>query len=171
MNNYIIKLISNNCLSLIKLDEVKSFLRIDANHDDDFLINLINAGISKAEKFTCRKLLSKTWQISFEDFKNNFVIVPYNISQINNIMIDGLSQDIEFKISDFNKLNFKNMLEASSLIIEFNDKCILSDFELSELKIGILAYIDQVFHFRSQANILPAISKECFLNLRNYRIV
>lgn len=62
----------------VTLEEVKIYLRLDEESDEDSLLQiLIAAATEQAESFTQRRFITQTWILSFDEFCEVEIILPY----------------------------------------------------------------------------------------------
>ena len=71
-------LVSESTTEPVTVAELKTYLRMestDSTAEDVFLGNLITVARKQAENKTRRALVSKTWQLRFDDFQNDTAII------------------------------------------------------------------------------------------------
>ena len=62
----------------LNLQEVKQFLRVDHNDDDNLILGLITVARERAENITHRALITQTWQLYLDDWPNeDYIELPY----------------------------------------------------------------------------------------------
>ena len=65
----------------VELEDIKTHLRLDLGYteEDDYLMTLRSAAVSKIESMTNRKLMSQTYKAYFDDWSDgNYMELPYS---------------------------------------------------------------------------------------------
>ncbi|WP_425363362.1 head-tail connector protein [Candidatus Tisiphia endosymbiont of Hybos culiciformis] len=170
----IIELIPQTIWTLI---EVKNYMRIEGNYDDELIGGLIDAAITAAENFT--KLTIITRRIEFVcNIKNqqNFQLKYQPIKEITKIALTNNSESIELRSDQYyldhdRSLLFLNKkLENYQLIVEYiigYDKINIP----ASIKHGILMHIAEMYdRERQNGTSLSTEIKNLYLAYRQLKI-
>ncbi len=170
----IIELIPQTIWSLI---EVKNYMRIEGNYDDELISGLIDAAIMAAENFT--KLTIITKKIEFVcNIKNqqNFQLKYQPIKEIAKIALTNNSESIELRSDQYyldhdrSLLCLNKKLENYQLIVEYivgYDKINIP----ASIKHGILMHIAEMYdRERQNATSLSTEIKNLYLAYRQLKI-
>lgn len=86
-NNYSYTILEQLEQEIIDLKEVKNYIRITNDNDDELLRSMINSAIQIAENFTNLTLMNKVVEVQISDA--NILHLPFTpIKEITNIIID-----------------------------------------------------------------------------------
>ncbi|MCC8399480.1 MAG: head-tail connector protein [Rickettsia endosymbiont of Platyusa sonomae] len=170
----IIELIPQTIWALV---EVKNYMRIEGNYDDDLINSLIDAAIMAAENFT--KLAIITRRVEFVcNIKNqqNFQLKYQPIKELVKITLTNNSQSMELQSDQYyldhdrTLLCLNKKLENSQLIVEYivgYDKMHIP----ASIRHGILMHIAEMYdRERQNATSLSTEIKNLYLPYRQLRI-
>ncbi|MFY9589574.1 head-tail connector protein [Rickettsia endosymbiont of Halotydeus destructor] len=172
-NNFqIIKIFPQKIWSL---EQVKNYMRIEGNYDDDLILGIIDAAITAAENFTKLNFISKYVKfICNTQGKNNFALKYQPIKEIVKVtkqlkdQIVELTNDQYFFDNDI--LRLKQKLANDELIVEY-----VSGFEENNIphsiKHGIMLHIAEMYDRQGQSSVgLSPEVKNLYLPYRNIQI-
>ncbi|MCC8371432.1 MAG: head-tail connector protein [Rickettsia endosymbiont of Pseudomimeciton antennatum] len=170
----IIELIPQTIWTLV---EVKNYMRIEGNYDDDLISSLIDAAIMSAENFT--KLMIITRRIEFVcniTNQQNFQLKYQPIKELVKITLTNSSEFIELGSDQYHLdheralLCLNKKLENCQLIVEYivgYDKINIP----ASIKHGILMHIAEMYdRERQNATSLSTEIKNLYLPYRQLRI-
>ncbi|WP_341756695.1 MULTISPECIES: head-tail connector protein [unclassified Candidatus Tisiphia] len=170
----IIELIPQTIWSLA---EVKNYMRIEGNYDDELISGLIDAAITAAENFT--KLTIITRRVEFVcNIKNqqNFQLKYQPIKKLVKITLTNSSELIELQSDQYyldqdrSLLCLNKKLENYRLIVEYiigYDKINIP----ASIKYGILMHIAEMYdRERQNATSLSTEIKNLYLAYRQFKI-
>lgn len=79
--------ISHNTSLPLDLKEVKTYLKITNNYDDELLNNLISSVVCRCENYTGLSLITKTWRADYPSL-NKKLLIPFRpLKKVNKITI------------------------------------------------------------------------------------
>jgi uncharacterized phiE125 gp8 family phage protein len=92
--NRVIKQINSNKNEIISLKKAKNYLRIDHNHDDELIAEMIEIATESAENYLGSKLQKSDWKITiYDNFTAKINLIHNPISEVKQIKINRLNQD------------------------------------------------------------------------------
>lgn len=172
----IINIISEEENTIITLNEIKNFLRIDFSDDDDLLKKSLNTATKQCEIAISQTLNKKTYKLSFYNQVNK--IVKLNNPPIINITsvktVDTEGKEIEINQDLYN-------LDIISGILIF--KCQLNNFYRidivysagyenvpEDLKQGILFHVAKMYEDKCGYSPIPKASFNIYKNYKTIRL-
>lgn len=159
---------------IFTLDEVKNFLRVSYDHDDDLINNLISAAIATAEEFIGITILQR--QIEFKTYTNNrFCYLKYGL--VHQILEISIMKDHNKNILNQDQYSFcasKNKVELSKSYIstQITVKYVAGMFKetiSNSLRQALLMHIS-IMYERTDNNILPNEIRSIYLLKRKYKL-
>ena len=155
----ILNIKSYSSIPIIELSEVKNFLKVEFEEDDNLIKNLINTAIFQCEKIINKSLLEKTYIYSIYTYQKK-IILPYpTIKTINKIEIitknnSSLLDTNEYFIDNVsNSIIFKNNIQSVYRIdIEYTTNSNLIE---NDLKQALLMHIAQLYENRNGNFTMP----------------
>ncbi len=160
----------------IDLDDVKNFLKVDFNDDDDFITRLIKTASAQCETNINKTLVERTYVYSLYELRKQFIVLPYQpIKSIENISLtkmDGSILNIEDENYDLDIIggivNFKSLFDNFyRLDIEY--KAGLSNIG-DELIHAMLMHIARMYEDRSGYSAMPLSSMNIYKKYREVRL-
>jgi uncharacterized phiE125 gp8 family phage protein len=171
-NNFqIIKIFPQQIWSLA---QVKNYLRVEANYDDDLISGLIDAAITAAENFTKLNFIEKYIKFTCNiAWKKNFLLKYQPLKEILRLTIKQHDQGQELSIDhyffDKSILTLKHELSGGELVVEY-----ISGYDGSiphAIKHGIILHIAEMYDRQGQNSIgLSKEVKNLYLPYRNIQI-
>jgi uncharacterized phiE125 gp8 family phage protein len=159
------------------LSEVKNYLRIEGNYDDDLIASLTDAAIIAAENFTKLSIISKKLRFTC-NIKNqrSFDLKYHPIKEISKISLINNEEEIELQDNKYCISSDKPILYLSDrfpydkLIVEY-----LIGFNKGNIpqsiRHGVLIHIAEMYdRGRQNSNILSLEIKNLYLPYRQPRI-
>lgn len=157
------------------LEQVKNYMRVEANYDDDLITGLIDAAITAAENFTKLNFISKQVRFICNIYgKKEFLLKYQPLLKI--LAVNKKSRDMEVNLTlddyiiDQNVLTLNKALNNDELTIEY-----ISGYDKVNIphaiKHGIMLHIAEMYD--RQATNCIGLSKEVknlYLPYRNIRI-
>lgn len=169
----IINVLSEKDTDVIKLTEIKNFLRIDFDDDDNLLKELLKSAIKQCELYISKSLVQKIYKFSiYNSINNNLVELPYppiisiesvsiidkNNNSINyiNYLLDTISNTIIF-----------NVLPSNFYRIDITYKSGYAEIP-DDIKQGLLFHISKMYEDKVGYSPIPKASLNIY---RNYKII
>lgn len=108
----IINILNELDTSIIDLSEIKNFLRIDFDEDDNLLNRLLKSAIKQCELYISRSITQKTYRLSLYNRVGKFINLLYfpvtNVTSID--IIDKNNNTVKFKNYTFDQISNKVIL-------------------------------------------------------------
>jgi uncharacterized phiE125 gp8 family phage protein len=159
----------------VNLNEVKAFLRVSNNNEDESLQKLLTSARFAAENFMRLSLIRKNCQISIKNFSNyelsltsgpvNHIskIISYDVYKRQKV----ISKDFYHLDADLDMVIFATHLISPKLIVEYvsgfdNENC------PSDIKLGLLMHIAAIYENRLGNITIPKASLSLY---SPYRII
>lgn len=170
----ILNIKSYSSIPIIELSEVKNFLKVEFEEDDNLIKNLINTAIFQCEKIINKSLLEKTYIYSIYTYQKK-IILPYpTIKIINKIEIitknnSSLLDTNEYFIDNVsNSIIFKNNIQSVYRIdIEYTTNSNLIE---NDLKQALLMHIAQLYENRNGNFTMPNNVLNIYYQHKNIKI-
>lgn len=169
----IINILSETDSEIINLSEIKNFLRIDFEDDDNLLKRLLKSAIKRCELYISQSLNLKTYQLSlYKIDKEIKLIYPpiINITSIN--IVDKNNNSIEFKNYIFDKIS--NKIIFNNIPSNFYRVDIIYEAGYTEvpddLKQALLFHISKMYEDKNGYSPIPKASLNIYRNYRTIRI-
>lgn len=170
----ILNIKSYSSIPIIELSEVKNFLKVEFEEDDNLIKNLINTAIFQCEKIINKSLLEKTYIYSIYTYQKK-IILPYpTIKTINKIEIitknnSSLLDTNEYFIDNVsNSIIFKNNIQSVYRIdIEYTTNSNLIE---NDLKQALLMHIAQLYENRNGNFTMPNNVLNIYYQHKNIKI-
>ena len=133
----------------VTLLEVKNYLRITNNRDDDYINSIIPNARIRAERYLNSDIVSKQRREYFAEICEpiNFRYSP--ISTVDSVTIDGVTMivDTDYTVEGLDNPLFKlEQSSASKVAITYTT----SGLDSSLVKPGILALVAELYHSRTE---------------------
>lgn len=94
--------ISESKQSLLSIQEIKNFLRIDGDHEDANLNDAIKSVIAEVERKTNFAILQSEWKLKVLNFSGNYIAIPkVNAKQIIKIMVEVHGKTLTLDRSEY----------------------------------------------------------------------
>lgn len=181
MNQYpFIQLKTKPANRVFTLQEVKDFLRVDSNYDNDLINNLQIAVTEVAEKYTSKALIYQTWQIIYDNLQENKVILPISpIVSISSIkQIDKYGNEHILNVADYELCKIQNTVSFLNYLYNSNKTIIeyvagYSDDSLNipqAIKQGILNHIGHIYDGKGEVAELPLNTKILYSAYKKMRL-
>ena len=170
----IINISEEQDINIMDLAEIKNFLRIDFDNDDNLLKELLKSAIRQCELYTSKSLYQKTYKFSTYKNVTNILNLPYSplisITSVN--IIDKNNNSIEY-------INYTLDTISSSIIF----KSLPNDFYRidityksgytqlpNDIKQGLLFHISKMYEDKVGYSPIPKASLNIYRNYRTIRI-
>jgi len=172
VNKYSIELYQAPESEPITLDEVKTFLRIDGDSENDSISIMISAARMAAEKYMRNSIISQKWKLSFDEITNCKVSLPYGpvtaIDSVNLISTSGEStefSDTNYYLTAGNRsIYFSQIPNGRRVEIIFSTGMAEDATTVSALiKQGLLAHIAFMYE-RKQLDVEPGSTAKSLYN-------
>lgn len=174
-----IKQVTAPAIEAVTIDEVKSFLRIDNNFEDDLLQKIISSARILVEEYTKRSLISQSWKISFDDFApRNVRLVRgpvIEVSSVNVISETGVVTAVaaaNYQLSASKEyLVFESFIAGNKIEINYNTGYGASAASIPEpLKLAILTLCNKIYERRPEAFHIDEGIKTLINPFRTYEL-
>ena len=175
----IVKIYEDSLVNPLTLEEVKNFLRVDGDTDNDLITKLIKTATKKCETYIGKSLITKKYKLIFEDHSSESFRLPYgpvqSIESItifdfnnNSSVIDSSQYIIE---QDLNKLTANILISGHKVEILYTSGygATASDVP-DDLKQGILFHIARLYDDRGGYSMLPNASIILYNQYKNIRL-
>lgn len=171
--NLILKRLDNKLPNFLDLEEIKKYLRVDFNEDDDVLVSLAIAVCEKAESFMSINLLERSVkQVVSGVFTSSIKLYQEPVIKVENVLIGDnaiSSQEWIFNLHN-NYVDFNSGVQSSSQItIDY-----ISGFTQRNIshaiKIGILEHIEFLYDGHSLNSDIPSSSIALYSVFRNLKV-
>jgi len=146
---------------IVSMREIKSFLRIENDEDDQLLQEMLKAAIVIAESYIGKEIGQKTLKIEFDNISSNlFSFGEIKFSQITEIF--GFKNQNKYQIKNYFKTSkgviIKDYYNYDKLEIICRSGHSIEDKLTPVIKMSLLAYIALLYENRSGGaqNILDA---------------
>jgi hypothetical protein len=171
--NLILKRLDNDLPKFLTLDEIKLYLRVDFQEDDQLLINLAVAACEKAENFTALNLLERfVKQVAFDVCGSEIQLHHAPIMKIESVLDENnlpISSEIWVFNEHDNKIEFLSEQRSSKISIHYISGFTRSNIAQS-IKIGLLEYISSLYDGNSVDLDIPFNSIDLYSAYRNKKI-
>ena len=157
------------------LEDVKNYLRITSDFDNELITHLLETSVKIAENFTGMNLIQKKISMSSTDRNARRFFLKYTpITEIQKIIIKCNNVEAEIASNDYlinlatATLELLKELKRDEIIIDYSigiDQKLLP----SDIKQGILIHTCRMFE-RQEGNSLPMEVKNLYAFYRNIRI-
>lgn len=173
----IFKIIKRIPQKIWELEDIKNYIRISHNYDDNLIYTLLNASINAAENFTGLSITEKEVQFVCSVKKNKSYLLKYApITEITKITLKKKDEEEIIKIEDYYLDISRSIvyLETSStdadLLIDyvcgFNENTIPG-----AIKYGVLMHSAYMYDREDQSDsLLPLEIKNLYIPYRQLRI-
>ena len=170
----ILNIKSYSSIPIIELSEVKNFLKVEFEEDDNLIKNLINTAIFQCEKIINKSLLEKTYIYSIYTYQKK-IILPYpTIKTINKIEIITKNNSSVLDTNEYfidnvsNSIIFKNNIQSVYRIdIEYTTNSNLIE---NDLKQALLMHIAQLYENRNGNFTMPNNVLNIYYQHKNIKI-
>lgn len=170
----IINILTEQDANIIDLAEIKNFLRIDFDDDDNLLRELLKTAVKQCELYISKSLSEKNYKLSVYECATNTLNLPYPpVISVNSItIIDKYNNNIEYTnylldtIS--NKIIFRNLPNNFYRI----DIIYTSGYTKipDDIKQGILFHISKMYEDKVGYSPIPKASLGIYKNYKTMRI-
>ncbi len=170
----IINILTEQDANIIDLAEIKNFLRIDFDDDDNLLKELLKTAVKQCELYISKSLSEKNYKLSVYECATNTLNLPYPpVISVNSItIIDKYNNNIEYTnylldtIS--NKIIFRNLPNNFYRI----DIIYTSGYTKipDDIKQGILFHISKMYEDKVGYSPIPKASLGIYKNYKTMRI-
>lgn len=170
----IINVLTEQDANIIDLAEIKNFLRIDFDDDDNLLKELLKTAVKQCELYISKSLSEKNYKLSVYECTTNTLNLPYPpVISVNSItIIDKYNNNIEYTnylldtIS--NKIIFRNLPSNFYRI----DIIYTSGYTKipDDIKQGILFHISKMYEDKVGYSPIPKASLGIYKNYKTMRI-
>ena len=170
----IINVLTEQDANIIDLAEIKNFLRIDFDDDDNLLRELLKTAVKQCELYISKSLSEKNYKLSVYECATNTLNLPYPpVISVNSItIIDKYNNNIEYTnylldtIS--NKIIFRNLPNNFYRI----DIIYTSGYTKipDDIKQGILFHISKMYEDKVGYSPIPKASLGIYKNYKTMRI-
>lgn len=151
----------------LTLDQIKSFLRIDHDIEDQLLRSLLASATLHIEKCMERSLLTQTWEVIYKCQNNKYMFLPMGpVQEIellqfytqNNEYLEIDSSNYSISL-DKNYINFNTLFVADQLHIRYKAGFANTPEHIPEdIQIALLTYITTMYENRSGFTDIPKLS-------------
>lgn len=156
--------------TILSLNYIKNYLRIDNNCDDDFLQNALLVAISYAEKITGYILGTKTLKttITLKTATQKLNDFPFIINEIISITNNGEAlQATQYQLSNGNILFTKQT--SGTIEIEFKTGISATSIP-QDIKQAILQHIATMYQNKNGNYTIPQAVQNTYSQYKNIRI-
>lgn len=92
------KIVSQDPLNLVTLDEVKKQCRVFTTFEDDYLTSLILPYCEMAQSYTCRMLTPGTATVLIEGYQSDILLPFGEVTEVTSVVLDDVDvTDFTFK--------------------------------------------------------------------------
>ncbi|MCC8377735.1 MAG: head-tail connector protein [Rickettsia endosymbiont of Graphium doson] len=157
------------------LEQVKNYMRVEANYDDDLILGLIDAAITAAENFTKLNFISKQIKFVCNIYGKREFLLKYNpVLRILKVTKKFKDQENELTLDDYvidqNILALTKSLNNEELTVEYIS-CYDKDNIPHAIKHGIMLHIAEMYDRQAQNCVgLSKEVKNLYLPYRNIRM-
>ncbi|MGN7619213.1 MAG: head-tail connector protein [Ehrlichia sp.] len=145
----------------ISLSEVKSFLRVNNNKDDELINNLITMASEYAQWYIEKSLMKQTWQISCSRYIPGKIQLLFNpIIKVNHVKIinmTGQETIVDPKYyhvdTELSYISFYNQTNVNRIEILYEAGHINNSLIPAQIKHGILYHVAISYKNRESENI------------------
>lgn len=162
--------------SIISLEEIKNYLRIDFNNDDILLQNALNTATRQCELSISKSLNIKTYILSYFSNISQLVKLKFDpiISITKVIVIDNYNQHTQLNENEYNFDNINSTIKFKKQLINFYrvDIYYRAGFEKipEDLKQGILYHIAKIYEDKSGYNPIPKSSNAIYKTYKQIKL-
>lgn len=157
------------------LEQVKNYMRVEANYDDDLILGLIDAAITATENFTKLNFISKQIKFVCNIYGKREFLLKYNpVLRILKVTKKFKDQENELTLDDYvidqNILALTKSLNNEELTVEY-----ISGYDKDNIphaiKHGIMLHIAEMYDRQAQNCVgLSKEVKNLYLPYRNIRM-
>lgn len=170
----IISILTEENSNIIELSEIKNFLRIDFNDDDNLLKELLKSATKQCELYISQSLSKKTYKFSIYSITNNILKLPYppiiSITSVN--IVDKNNNSIEYTNFTLDPISssliFKN-LPSNFYRVDMTYKSGYSEIP-NDIKQGLLFHISKMYEDKVDYSPIPKASLSIYRNYKTIKI-
>ena len=183
MGVYKLKLNADSVIEPVSLSDMKSFLRVDYNDDDDLILSMIKAVRKQCENFTGRSLIEQNYSLFLDNIDRNAIQLPKQplISVLNVKVYDRDDMASVLSSDNYNvdligglvvlKTGVNSVRDYNGIEIEFTSGYgVLAEDVPNDLVEGIKRSVSYLYENRGDDKDISNYSKA--INLwQDYRVV
>lgn len=163
----------------VTLDEVKLYLRVDQNFDDDLIADLIVAARMSAESWLRQSLVTQSWKLSYADGVSGEIWLPMgpvnsiiSISTVDRTGLVTLVDSSAYHLPDGSVLEINNGINAYRVDILYAAGFGAASAVPSPVKRGMLTHIAALYDERGEGGLagLPEQSMALYMPFRELRL-
>lgn len=173
----IINISSEETNTILSIDEIKNFLRIDFNDDDNLLKKALNTATKQCELRISRTLVQKTYILSsYDPIKDNKIDLEYDpIKSITKIeVIDKEGNTKELSTSSYRLDKTRNCVYFLNIPTNYYkiDITYIAGYEVvpEDLKQALLFHIAKIYEDKSGYYPIPKASSNIYKNYKKIRL-
>ena len=161
--------------SVLNLDEVKNYLKIDFSEDDELLSNFIDTAQCQCETFINKSLTERVLVYSLYNYRDT-ILLPYSpinlIESVIGIGLDGSQEEVENYTLDSvgDILIFNGLKKYYRLDIEYSAGYKTSESIPVDLKQAMLMHIARMYEDRTGYSQLPINSMNIYRKYKQIKI-
>lgn len=174
-----IKQVAAPLVEAVTLAELKSFLRIDSDFEDDLLQKIISSARVLVEEYTKRSLINQSWKISFDDFApRNVRLVRGPVVEVTDVNIISAT-DVSTAVNPANYhlsaskeyLVFENFIAGKQIEINYTTGYGETGADVPEpLKLAILTLCSKIYERKPEAFQIDETLKSLINPFRTYEL-
>lgn len=158
---------------IISLSEIKNFLRIDFDDDNDLLIRLLKSALKICELYISQTLNPKVYQLSLYKIGREINLLYPPVIDVLSINIVNKNNDcLEYKNYMFDKIS--NKITLNNIPFDFYriDIVYKAGYTLvpDDLKQAILFHISKMYDDKTGYSPIPKASLNIYKNYKTIRI-
>lgn len=164
-------------VEVLSLDEIKSYLRINSNEDDDLLNNLQIAVRKTAESYTSKAFVQQEWEVVFDDLGSEKIILPITpiISLLSIKYLDKNDNEIIINESDYYLCKIQSVVTLKGtykkIIVNYIAGYSSDSSNVpSSIKQGMLNHIAFIYDGKGSPDKLPFDTKILYSSFKKIRI-
>lgn len=168
----IINILNELDTSIIDLSEIKNFLRIDFDEDDNLLNRLLKSAIKQCELYISRSITQKTYRLSLYNRVGKFINLLYfpvtNVTSID--IIDKNNNTIKFKNYTFDQISNKvtlNNIPTNFYRIDITYEAGYTKIP-DDIKQALLFHVAKMYDDKIGYSPIPKASLNIY---KNYKII
>ena len=151
MQQYFLEIIKKPINMPLNLEEVKTYLKIDHDIEDDLLMDFTKCVVEKFESYTEMLLMKQVCSVTYSNICGSLVILP--VKTTNKIISVSIDKepiiDAGFKLLERNKLDLGHIIHCDILNIVFEAGVAEFGNQISShLKILLLQHIAHLYENR-----------------------
>ena len=156
---------------IVSLKNTKQYLRIDHNHDDEIIKDMIDIATVSAENYIGIKIIKSDWKITIYDYLPSQINLIHNpVLSIKSFKIEKTNGETSYLLDNAYFINKQKLIlkhHYSTKKAEILYNCGFAETPIP-IKQGILEHVAKLYDLRGSDHSMPLAAKSLY---QSYKIV